>query len=397
MRRRGNPEVSPDGAAALWRDSGPVRQETVTVKCQLVTPMYGGGVTAGEVDRAMPIRASAVRGQLRFWWRLIHGRGRPSTEVFEEECAIWGGITTKGPVASQVAVRVDCKPVVDERPMIKADSPDVPNYGLIWEGDSPPKLLNRGYEFELTLEFHGPGNEQVLNALRWWATFGGVGARTRRGFGGLRASGTADLNFVAREEAESCGAWLLCGQRRSCAEAWKDALRTLQLFRQGTGVGRARGSRGPGSPGSSNWPEAATIRRMAKAGPAVPKRPDANLFPRAVFGLPIVFQFAGQAYLNDTLEAEDDDRMASPLILRPYFDGSAFRPMALLLPDWRERISVPVKFKDSGRKGLAWPPGEGERSRLAGDVEPMKDRGSDPLTAFMHYFAKRTGAEGGGR
>lgn len=392
MSRQRESKIDPDNAAALWRESRPVPREAVTVKCELITPMYGGGVKAGEVDRAMPIRASALRGQLRFWWRLLYGG------VFEDECAIWGGISAKGARASQVTVRVDCEPV-DHTLLILAKPPNVPGYGLILDRQGPPAmLLKQGYEFELTLEFDGEVcKDQVLTALRWWLSFGGVGARTRRGFGAVQATGGAGLNPVTRDEAESLGAWFFGGAplpaRRPSTEsatalhAWKQSVEALQVFRQGAGVGRAGTRRG-----RSNWPEAEAVRRMARGRRA--EHRGTEFFPRAAFGLPIRFQFTGEARLNDTLEGADHDRMASPLILRPYFDGSAFRAMALLLPNWQKRISVPVKFQDSGRKGRAWPGGEEERRRLADSVEPMKRRGSDPLTAFMRYFAERTGAEG---
>jgi CRISPR-associated protein Cmr1 len=44
------------------------------LECELVTPLYGGGVKAATIDLKMPIRASAIRGQLRFggvYWRSI--------------------------------------------------------------------------------------------------------------------------------------------------------------------------------------------------------------------------------------------------------------------------------------------------------------------------------------
>ncbi|MEJ2046041.1 MAG: type III-B CRISPR module RAMP protein Cmr1 [Reinekea sp.] len=41
-----------------------------TYECELVTPLYGGGIEAGVIDEEMPIRASSIRGQLRFWWRI---------------------------------------------------------------------------------------------------------------------------------------------------------------------------------------------------------------------------------------------------------------------------------------------------------------------------------------
>ena len=231
MKRQSNPLIGPDDAAALWRESEHVRRASITVTCQLITPMSGGGVAAGEVDRTMPIRGSALRGQLRFWWRLLNGRGRNSKDLFREERDLWGGIGADDPKASMVGLRVACDPP-DGFLKRKSELAGFPNYVLI---------LERG--------------------------------------------------------------------------------------------------------------------------------------------------------------EENHERMASPLILRPYFDGSGFRAMALLLPDWRNRISVPVKFKDSDRSGQAWPLGEDERSRLAGDVTPVA-RGNDPLTAFMHYFAdftERTGAKRGRR
>ncbi|MFA7241217.1 MAG: type III-B CRISPR module RAMP protein Cmr1 [Sulfuricellaceae bacterium] len=75
-------------------------------QCTSVTPMYGGGVKAGEVDKAMPIRASAIRGQLRFWWRIACGPFADPQDMFRRETAIWGGIAEAGTTASKVKVRV---------------------------------------------------------------------------------------------------------------------------------------------------------------------------------------------------------------------------------------------------------------------------------------------------
>ena len=40
---------------------------------QLITPLYGGGVTPGEFDPLTPVRGSEIRGHLRFWWRATRG------------------------------------------------------------------------------------------------------------------------------------------------------------------------------------------------------------------------------------------------------------------------------------------------------------------------------------
>lgn len=83
-----------------------------TYKCKLVTPLYGGGVKAGEVDKEMPIRATEIRGQLRYWWRIACGpflaskNISASQEMFRRETEIWGGIGADKPEASKVEVRV---------------------------------------------------------------------------------------------------------------------------------------------------------------------------------------------------------------------------------------------------------------------------------------------------
>ena len=55
----------------------------------------------------MPIRASAIRGQLRFWWRLLASkRLNNPEEIRAEEFALWGGLGTP-PQASRVWVEVE--------------------------------------------------------------------------------------------------------------------------------------------------------------------------------------------------------------------------------------------------------------------------------------------------
>lgn len=91
--------------AALWRASYHVTT---------LTPIYGGGVKAGHVDVTMPVRAAAIRGQLRFWWRLLqrHRRDRPITDdktLFSLERSLWGGMAEEGrDYASKVRLRVRC-------------------------------------------------------------------------------------------------------------------------------------------------------------------------------------------------------------------------------------------------------------------------------------------------
>ena len=154
MRRQPNPQIRPEDALTAWDAAVPVAAlAPVTPHCTLVTPMYGGGVKPGEVDREMPIRQTAVRGQLRFWWRLLYGGGRPSRAVFRDESELWGGrggISGDKPQASRVALQVRADPVESSRLMKFRERLNFPAYSLILEKDDVPDVLAPGYEFDLT-------------------------------------------------------------------------------------------------------------------------------------------------------------------------------------------------------------------------------------------------------
>ena len=392
--RRPDLKVSPDAARTAWEAKRPsAAPDPVTARCKLITPMYGGGVKPGQVDRELPIRSGALRGQLRFWWRLLNGADRTPQEVFRAESALWGGISSQGPRASQVVLEVRTTPAEEHHLAGKSEVGGFPGYALILERNDDPVLLKDGYEFDLVLHFTrkvtGPQREQIIEALRWWASFGGVGARTRRGLGAVRVTGNdAEMKPVSIEEVQSRGGWMVPGQPtgRDAVKAWKAAVERLRSFRQGPGVGRNPGA---GSrPGRSRWPEPDAIRRLAgrHAPGHEPQHPVTCLYPRAAFGLPIVFHFKDHGDPKDrTLTPGEADRMASPLILRPWFDGEQYRPLALMLPGWKDRLSIAVGF-DPDATGPAWPSDAAERTELARRVGPMQGHGDDPLSAFMHYF-----------
>ena len=129
-------------------------------------------------------------------------------------------------------------------------------------------------------------------------------------------------------------------------DQWAEAIEVMRVFRQGAGVGRNPGSLGRANmPGRSRWPEPEAIRTLTKS--RLPKHqrlaaiPD-NAFPRAEFGLPIVFHFKdGQekkerfSEFRDPPESElcpvGSKRMASPVILRPLAFGDGRRSVPLIM------------------------------------------------------------------
>lgn len=423
--------------------------------CTLVTPMYGGGVNAGEVDKDMPIRASSIRGQLRFWWRIACGPFNTVKEMFDKETAIWGGISEKEAKASQVEIRVRnvkfngevatfeyVRKHNDNRkyksfPTVNREYPQAYvlfsaqgklNKDKTEIEESPRKIAKTGLSFELQIHFKRYGDNilgseqinEVNEAIRWWASFGGIGSRTRRGLGAIDVK-SEDITPVSDDEVQKKNGVLTLvskGVNSDPIACWKYGCDKLRDFRQGIDVARnspAKGSRSPA--GQSRWPEADSIRNLSGDSyeDHKPKKTNLNLFPRAAFGLPIIFHFQKPQKLEKKdrnpepkdhtvgIKGKNNERMASPLILRPYLNKSGqWQAAALLLPKWEQALEVKLEIKNlsalkQGNKNKYhhalehWPSEPNQRQFLASQISPMKKkdgslRANDPLSAFLDYF-----------
>lgn len=365
-----------------------------TYRCKLVTPMYGGGVKAGEVDQEMPIRATEIRGQLRFWWRIACGTFASSEEMFRRETAIWGGIGADKPMASKVEVRVTSNE--NSRLNFKESTSEIHSaikYAFGPAVQDGAKWLSDGYEFILNLRYPDEVKAEVQNALKWWANYGGLGARTRRGFGAVEIK---EIGEVSKEEWTKAGCILVKMQNaeNTALGAWQTANQKLHHFRQGRGFARNQcGER----PGRSFWPEPDQLRRDFRKndnGNHQPVHLAMNAFPRAAFGLPIIFDFRKASEPPKTeLLPVGKERMASPLILRPYLQGGQWFAMALLLPTWRDALKQTLRYKQGNGTPASWPVDNPSRDQKSIHISPMKDatgtlRANDPLSAFMDYFEK---------
>ncbi|MBZ4423276.1 type III-B CRISPR module RAMP protein Cmr1 [Myxococcus sp. RHSTA-1-4] len=406
----------PEGARPS-RSSRGARLQSLTLELKTVTPILGGGPVTRRLPEVDIIRVPTLRGHLRFWWRALYGHaftaeGEPGRqELARRERELWGGMGQGGEGArrSQVELRVFGIDNAQGDPL-NVELGDPRSYAL-WPArktqtqDVAPRW-KPGLRFCLELLApEGDAFQQACQALRAWLLFGGYGSRTRRGCGsvvlvspekcrewlpGSAARDELRRLFVGVPLLESgqagppCDLPLLRGARlyRSGVSesnpdgAWQKALGWLREFRQGTSVSGQRSreslpARNPGEgkrAGRSNWPEADKIRHHARArggparGPAFPSehapRPQHTrepAWPRAGFGLPIVFHFQQEVRKKkpdaprqnytpaepegvelqwEDASRERHDRLASPLIVKalPLADGR-FEPIAL----WFER------------------------------------------------------------
>lgn len=167
------------------------------------------------------------------------------------------------------------------------------------------------------------GTDDLLDgfgaAFHYWIHFGGIGARTRRGLGALycsKAEPWEQPQFVAgdietRKWPTLTGARLVLGPTMKPAEAWEEAIRVLSQYRQ----------QRTGPRGRSWWPEPDAIRRLRgqRAFRHSHDVTSGDIFPRAQFGLPIIFHFKtpGDPLANTLQIDKATDRLASPVIVKP--------------------------------------------------------------------------------
>lgn len=351
-------------------------QTTKTYAIEVITPLFGGGVETRAADPVTVVRGMSVRGQLRFWWRATRGRQyETSRELWEKESEIWGN-TVK---ASAVRVEVE---ITNEGRKLERETSQCPAYALFPFKGPERREARAGVQFKLHVSYPEGLAEEMAVAVRAWTNFGGIGSRTRRGCGALYCKETAPTNAAAVEEwwaameavSGPCNKrprpWPVYRQVQLSSSqggadagtmaAWNLCLSTLQEFRQGEDFARNRGRtrrmRGKDGwitayvPGRSRWPEADSLRAKTRRGESshmgsnsIPTPGEEPAFPRAALGLPIVFQFQSSEAEANQPEADDrinegsllpldHERMASPLILRPWrFQDGTSRGILLLL------------------------------------------------------------------
>ncbi len=228
-------------------------------------------------------------------------------------------------------------------------------------------------EFTLTVSWCGAENERLpedkklpleindisndIKAAIWaWVNFGGIGARTRRGCGALYCTKPpADEKDLHPPSVNGFKKWLedkakkyefklaassqewptlpkfyLFKSPNNAMTAWRKSITVMKDFRQGGACGRS-----DTDCGSSLWPEAESVRKLiedelgaslAKQSKSRNKNIPTPYFPRAEFGLPIIFELKDeyisnkQENIKPTLQYDEKhSRMASPLILRPVY------------------------------------------------------------------------------
>ncbi|MNB87354.1 hypothetical protein D3C75_343480 [compost metagenome] len=371
-------------------------QQTYTI--WIVTDAILGGADPAPTVLG-DVRTSTVRGQLRFWWRATRGAAYADAgKLKARERLIFGDTSLASPCRIQVKMHDSrgMSSFSEIPPYVAFPFKDSDKYK---KGETPLSLKTaarqRGRGFDMALEYHDAieiqDNKPItlldaeeiryeVEAALWaWINFGGVGARTRRGCGSLYCKRFSP-DPVATKSAELLLKWIkeqmeayklpvlskgeyrewpilaLLGDKengiaiRSRSEhgfekvldVWKETIKAYFEFRQRRNIREiieTNKTKPTTKPTRSHWPEPDSIRKIS--GWSDPRHRTIGsvlAFPRAQFGLPIIFQFntrdtpnqkgnyqgnkqgsVNEEPLKTELNHLDSDRMrlASPLILKP--------------------------------------------------------------------------------
>ena len=408
------------GDGLEWRKREAGVADEIRIECRFLTPVMGGGVTPKRPDDRAPVRVPSIRGQLRFWWRATH-RDLDLETLRRRETELFGGVSGT-PTASAVSVRVVRPP----RPgralegfqrgnafaLAHGASAAIAYGAFPLRGVDAAKTHDVLFEYDDTFEIglrvrDGSLRGEVERAMWAWLHFGGLGARTRRGFGAVALVGSA-TGFKLRSIEDGWpnagalaeAAWPVLGVKPGSVArtsrthdrgiaAQEELLTLLREMRQGR-IGRNEGQQ-QGRPGRSRWPEPDAIRRTygltgGRHGTPI-HAPAIDAFPRSAFGAPIIFHFkteAGEREPPDTTlvpapqRGDPYGRFASQLVLRPHQEpGGAIRALALRLdhprPDrWvlleRTRVKGTVETVVSAAQAAQIKPLQGTDGSAARDA-----------------------------
>ncbi|PIE66298.1 MAG: type III-B CRISPR module RAMP protein Cmr1 [Desulfobacterales bacterium] len=403
MPRKNPPQKAPNCFTSK-NDTG------LTYRIEAVTPIVGGGINSYVPDKTNPVRPSAIKGQLRFWWRSMQDVSSPE-KLLEKEKRIWGGIAGTDQdkaVASSVIMKIEdvtaeYHTVLERNDKGYIEYDEYPAYVLFpFQGHKEKDSFTLTFPCIFTLKLQCPQKykDEVDKSVRLWLLFGGIGARTSRGCGSLYCEqvmetfkGSSAIEKFLRECASDIAPKagrapfpVLAHARFASSsdntgnveKGWKNLLNKYGAFRQQN----ARG--GKMNRGRTRWADADAIRLMTKEydyniHPTYYQKP---YFPRAAYGLPIQYEFKEKAFDPQgkfEVRPSNMERWPSPVIIKTIqLNNEKYLNICLVLNSKIPPLELCKKEKSLAISEDAHPDNWKKR-RLQKGLDEERDIGENPF------------------
>jgi len=202
--------------------------EEVKYECEVVTPMF----VAGADQNKAVLRAPTVKGLLRYWWRATN-EFDSLRDLKKREGEIFGTTESK----SKVSLHIDMDTVKNGHSLPRGSFSRKPDkfQGDILKylayGTSQREYISPENLFRITIRFPKEYKQDIQSAMYGLSVFGGIGAKSRNGFGSFRLVNTRiDQPEVVRTKMLSVAEYTKVnkGRRlfktRDVFDGWEEAL-----------------------------------------------------------------------------------------------------------------------------------------------------------------------------
>lgn len=228
----------------------------ITFEIETITPMFLAGAEQGKAE----LRAASLKGLLRFWWRALQAESNIEM-LRNRESQIFGSSDEKMGGGSNFAIRIIPK---EELKPTKNKFPSNPQYQVPVEGKTfkvnileylaygtyeyvqkQGNVFTREYypaktKFDIVVSFTDEEcKSEALKAIYVWSIFGGIGSRSRNGFGSFDVLNKEKV-FEDIKEVVSINTPYIKGNMEKLVK--KETIVSYSSFAQGTKLFKTRNS-----------------------------------------------------------------------------------------------------------------------------------------------------------
>jgi len=165
--------------------------EEKSYELEVVTPMFLGGANEYKAELRIP----SIKGMLRFWWRALYGTD-DLEQTKNKESAIFGSTDYKSPTT--IILKNQNIIISDE----KLDKNNFSIYEYLAYGYKDKNIIKSHIEpessFSIKLSTLKDDSKQkeIDCVINVWCNFGGLGSKSRNGFGSLKIIDSRNFNTL---------------------------------------------------------------------------------------------------------------------------------------------------------------------------------------------------------
>lgn len=170
--------------------------------CEVVTPMFLGGADPKRAE----LRAASIKGMLRFWWRALYGSD-DIKDMAERESEIFGSTEHKSGLLINISPQIIAEEIINltcgkkykvESSRYKGELSiiDYLAFGICERRNVYNRaFIKPGKKFKIELRYTKENKDEIVTAFKALISLGGLGSKTRNGFGSLRCSFNEKTGF----------------------------------------------------------------------------------------------------------------------------------------------------------------------------------------------------------